>query len=100
MTEKQLSQCIEGVTGIVSMVNGYSPTTARLLEMGLIPGEEVRVLRGGNPLILQVGDTRLCVRPRDLEGIRLIPIEERDNQSAEMSTALSWEMSESQASIR
>lgn len=75
VTELRLRDCIEGSFGLISHVQCQSATSARLLEMGMIPGEMVRVIRAGSPSILQVGESRLCVRPADLEGITLSPID-------------------------
>lgn len=75
MTEHRLCDCTEGATGVITRMDGQSQIIARLLEMGLLPGEQVRIVRAGAPLILQVGDTRLCVRPDQLDGIRVSPID-------------------------
>lgn len=75
MTEQRLCDFTEGSVGIISKVTGSSSTTARLLEMGMVPGQHVRVIRAGNPSILEVGETRLCVRPGDLQGIVLSTID-------------------------
>lgn len=75
MTQQRLSEFSEGSVGLISQVNGSSSTATRLLEMGMVPGEYVRVIRAGNPYIIEVGDTRLCVRPHDLQEILLSTID-------------------------
>lgn len=75
MTEQRLCECLEGVTGVITKVNGSSNLIARLLEMGLLPGQQIRIVRKGNPIIFDVGDSRLCVRPCELDGIHLSPID-------------------------
>ena len=92
MTEKRLCECIEGSTGVITKVDGRSQIIARLLEMGMLPGEQVRIVRSGNPIILDVGETRLCVRPDQIDGIKLTPIDQtlvgRQNTIYENESAL------------
>lgn len=73
MSFMRLNECTEGTAGVVANIGGTCRATARLLEMGLIPGETVRILRGGCPAILQVGETRLCVRANHLSDITVEP---------------------------
>lgn len=75
MTEQRLCECSEGITGVITRVDGQSQIISRLLEMGMLPGEQVRIVRSGNPIILDVGETRLCVRPDQIGGIRLTPVD-------------------------
>ena len=69
MEERQLCDCIDGTTGVVSRVEGDSSTTNRLRELGLLPGQTIHVLQGGSSLHLQLDDTRLCLRAEHLKGI-------------------------------
>jgi len=49
----------------ITGVNGSGPLSFRLMEMGLIEGAEVQVLRRaplGDPLQLRVGDYELSLR--------------------------------------
>jgi ferrous iron transport protein A len=53
-----------------------SSTTLRLMEMGLVPGAPVRVVRVapfGGPVELDVMGTRLCVRRRDAADVLVEP---------------------------
>lgn len=74
MSEHQLSQCREGSTGFITKVEGDSGVTARLQEMGVLPGQRFRILRSGNPVIFQIGDSRLCVRASQLDGVSVHPV--------------------------
>lgn len=69
MTEYALIDCLDGHCGIISRVDGDCQMTARLRELGFIPGEWIRVIRRGNPSILQIGDSRFCLRTEQISGI-------------------------------
>lgn len=75
VSEKRLRDCIDGMTGVISRVDGKTLLSARLRELGVVPGEWVRILRKGNPTLLQVGESRFCVQSDQLDGISLVPIE-------------------------
>ncbi len=81
MTEQKLKTCHLGLSGIISRVEGNCPTTIRLLEMGLVPGQCVRILQTGSPTLLQIGETRLCVRSDALDNVSIIPISEAETNS-------------------
>ena len=69
MSDTQLCHCAPGTYGIITRVDGDSHITARLREMGVLPGQWVRMIKPGNPVIFQVGDSRLCVRANQLKGV-------------------------------
>jgi len=55
---------------IVDGLAASGPLRARLEELGLVPGVRVRILQGGSPLIVLVGDaTRLCLRADEADSI-------------------------------
>ena len=54
---------------VIRVLAGPGPLRARLQELGLTPGARVRVLASGSPCILQVGETRLCLRGDEAEAI-------------------------------
>lgn len=58
-----------GETGIVAELHGEAVLVHRLEEMGLRPGTEIRVLQGGTPVLLQVGESRLSLR---MEGLAVL----------------------------
>ncbi len=61
----------EGDEGEIVEVAGTSFLTARLREVGAVPGARVRVLRAGCPTVIQVEEGRFCVRRRDTDTIRV-----------------------------
>lgn len=69
MSNTQLCHCTSGTHGIITRVEGDSHITARLREMGVLPGQWVRMIKPGNPVIFQIGDSRLCVRANQLVGV-------------------------------
>ncbi|MBT4502462.1 MAG: hypothetical protein HOC74_32315 [Gemmatimonadetes bacterium] len=69
-----LSEWRTGVEGIISEVAGSSRFASRLRELGVVPGQRIRVLRAECPLIVQVGEGRFCLRKRDAATIRVRPV--------------------------
>lgn len=49
-------------SGTVVDLDGPAGAVNRLQELGLRIGERVRMLRPGPPHLLQLGETRLCLR--------------------------------------
>jgi ferrous iron transport protein A len=68
---ESLSTWLPGEEGVVVAADGAPAFAARLREMGFLPGEPVRLLRAGCPLIVQIGDSRLGLRRRDAALIRV-----------------------------
>ncbi len=64
-----LTKMREGEDGVVVNNPDNSPAGLRLVEMGLTAGELVRLIRRGEPMLLQVGNTRLGLRNNELEDI-------------------------------
>lgn len=65
----RLSEWPAGAEGVITGVDGSSVLAARLLELGVTPGQPVRLLRAGCPMVLQVGQGRLCLRRRDADAV-------------------------------
>jgi Fe2+ transport system protein FeoA len=63
--ELPLTECDAGDEGEVVSLNGETSVIARLRELGLMPGAHVRIARSGAPMIVEVGNTRLCLRSED-----------------------------------
>lgn len=65
----RLSDTPQGTTVRISHLDGdVDATVVRLMEMGLIPGADIRVTRRaplGDPLEIHVKDTRVCLRRAD-----------------------------------
>lgn len=54
-----------GVTAQITAVTGETPISRRLLEMGVVPGANVRVIKSapfGDPLEIRVRNSHLAVR--------------------------------------
>ena len=68
-----LSDWPPGDEAVVVEVRGTSALSGRLRELGLIPGARVRILRGGCPLVVQIGEGRLAMRRRDAAAVRVRP---------------------------
>ncbi len=71
-----LDQLEDGRSAQVLALRLEPSRAMRLMEMGLMEGERVTVLRRaplGDPLELQVGDFRLSLRREDARGIEVQP---------------------------
>lgn len=73
MTPLGLHQLGDGDRGIVLDNPCRSVGAARLAELGLSSGNEVEVIRGGSPMLLIVGQSRLCLRTEDASQISVLP---------------------------
>ena len=59
----------------IQAIAAEGPLHARLHELGLVPGQRVRLLRGGSPCILLVaGRTRLCLRSEEADAVLVRPV--------------------------
>jgi len=76
MNERQLCECENGISGIVSRVDGNTHSTSRLRELGFVPGQWVHILQSGSLYQIAVGESRLCISRDQLEGISLCPMAE------------------------
>lgn len=56
-----LSELAEGETAVVREVQGGRGFTQRLAEMGISSGNELRVIRGRGPVIVEVRGHRLVI---------------------------------------
>ena len=61
----------KGNEGWVVEVSGLSRLSARLRELGVVPGTRIRILRSGCPTVIQVEEGRYCLRQKDAEMIRI-----------------------------
>lgn len=63
----ELGEMRENDEAIVHQVMGNVRDVSRLCELGMCSGSQIQIVRKGAPCIVQVGETRLCLRlNRDL----------------------------------
>lgn len=70
-----LSQLERGQEAVVAGIDGTGAVMMRLMEIGLIPGRPVSVLRRaalGGPIELLVDQTRIAVRSAEAACVRLV----------------------------
>jgi len=70
----RLSDCKPGQGGRIAQVNGEGPVGQRLMEMGLIEGTEVQVVRVaplGDPIEVEVQGYKLSLRRAEAERVEL-----------------------------
>jgi ferrous iron transport protein A len=71
-----LDQLKAGEQATIQAVAGEPALVQRLLELGLLEGEEIEVLALaplGDPIEIRCGDSRLSLRRREAAGIRVLP---------------------------
>lgn len=59
----------EGETGIVVGNHDNDGRASRLAELGLAHGEQVHMIRRGSPMLVRIGESRLCLRSEDAADI-------------------------------
>lgn len=77
MTAQSLDQLALGQRACVSAIDGDDSLVQRLLEMGLLEGEEVEVLGFaplGDPIEIRLRDYRLCLRKQEAARVRIAPL--------------------------
>lgn len=63
-----------GIDAKVLSINGNSPVTRRLMEMGVVPGVSVRVIKSapfGDPIEIRVRNYNLALRRSEAESIEI-----------------------------
>lgn len=69
-----LAELQAGQAARITSVDGPSDVVLRLQEMGLRPETVVQMFRPGNPCILRVGGSKLCLRMDDGAQILVEPL--------------------------
>lgn len=72
-----------GVVGIVKSVNGNDAISKRLMEMGIVPGVSVKVIKTapfGDPIEIRVRGYNLAMRRNEAEAIEIIEIIDGTNK--------------------
>ncbi|MBX7255114.1 MAG: ferrous iron transport protein A [Candidatus Hydrogenedentes bacterium] len=68
-----LTDCGSGEEVEVVEMTADTALCARLRELGMVPGAPVRVARAGSPMILEVGESRFCLRGEDAARVTVRP---------------------------
>ena len=77
--EKQLNNLEPGQKGVVVNIKGSGATRRRIMDMGIVRGSKVKVIRRaplGDPVEFEVRDYNLTLRKREAENI-YVSLEER-----------------------
>lgn len=72
----RLDRLSPGAHGIVRGIDGDAPSVRRLMDLGLVPGTRVRVVRAaplGDPLELVVRGTHLSLRRSEAGRVHVEP---------------------------
>ncbi len=71
----RLSECTPGQGGIVGTIEGDGPIVQRLMEMGLVEGTAVKVVRVaplGDPIEIEVNHYLLTLRKSEAAGVEIV----------------------------
>ncbi len=72
-----LADLAPSTRAVVMRVDSHGPLGRRLLDLGFVPGTEVRVLRRAplqDPIALELRGYQICLRRRDARRIRVRPL--------------------------
>ncbi|MBI2343847.1 MAG: ferrous iron transport protein A [Deltaproteobacteria bacterium] len=75
MNRVPLHDMVDGEHGIVLTNACHSSLTARLAELGLTEGEAITMIRRGTPMLVEIGNARLCLRDDDASTITVLRAE-------------------------
>ena len=70
-----------GSSALVEAVEDGSAVSARLLDLGFVPGTKVLALRRaplGDPTLYELRGTQLCLRRSEAERVQVRPLEDAD----------------------
>ncbi|HLX62201.1 MAG TPA: FeoA family protein [Planctomycetota bacterium] len=58
-----------GEEGVVTGVHGDGTLSDRLQELGVVTGAWVRMVQHGSPMLIQIGNSRICLRRDDAKKV-------------------------------
>ena len=58
-----------GEEGIITEIHGKNSHSDRLQELGIVPGAWVKMIQHGCPMLIQVADSRICLRREDAKQV-------------------------------
>ena len=58
-----------GEEGVITEVLGTSALSSRLQELGVVPGAWVKMVQHGCPMLVQINNSRICLRREDAKQI-------------------------------
>ena len=75
--ERTLDQLVPGESGTLARIDGDPAIARRLMELGLVPGTVVELIRSaplGDPLELTVRGVHLSLRRSEAKSIHVAPV--------------------------
>lgn len=70
-----------GWSGVVTDIGGISPSRRRLIDMGLLPGIQISVIRKapfGDPYLIRIRGYTLSLRKRDAKQIQVEGVQKNE----------------------
>jgi Fe2+ transport system protein FeoA len=78
--EIRLSELEPGEEGLITRISGSASTRRRILEMGVIKGEKITVIRRaplGDPVEFDIKDYKLTLRKKEAENVYVEKLEDK-----------------------
>lgn len=69
----RIQELAQGDQAVVTQVSGHDDDLARLCALGFRSGIRIQIVRSGQPCIVQLEETRLCLRPDSTLRILVAP---------------------------
>ncbi len=82
-----LPECVQGAEAWVVDVHGDSAIAVRLREVGMVPGTRVRIIRRGSPMIVELGNSKYCLRGQEASLVTVQPNMPMQTSTEEMLSA-------------
>lgn len=65
MSANRLCCWKSGEEGVITEIKAECALTERLQELGVVPGAWVKMVQHGCPMLIQINDSRICLRRED-----------------------------------
>jgi len=65
MSSDRLCCWKSGEEGVITEITAESALSERLQELGVVPGAWVKMVQHGCPMLIQINDSRICLRRED-----------------------------------
>jgi len=72
--EISLAELKPGIRAGIVRLDCGEEVSQRLQELGFVAGAEIEMMDAGCPILVRVGDARICLREAHAQGVRVSPL--------------------------